>query len=148
MLCEHRRMFAAGVRFYAQAFAVHPRLATDLQEQHRYNAACFAARAAGQGKDADKLIDSERLALRRQALTWLRAELALWTRRVASGDVGRSRMKRAVEHWQKDPDLVGIRDKAALDRLSEEERAVCEKLWADVAALLKKSEKSKQEDRR
>jgi hypothetical protein len=39
-------------------------------------------------------------------------------------------------------DLTGIRDKAALDRLSAEECAACEKLWADVAALLKKTETS------
>ena len=31
-------------------------------------------------------------------------------------------------------------DKAALAKLPAEERAACEKLWADVAALLKKAE--------
>jgi hypothetical protein len=31
-------------------------------------------------------------------------------------------------------------DAAALAKLSSEERAVCEQLWADVAALLKKAE--------
>jgi hypothetical protein len=42
--------------------------------------------------------------------------------------------------WQQDNDLAGIRDATALDKLPAEERTACEKLWADVAALLKKAE--------
>jgi hypothetical protein len=80
------------------------------------------------------------MALRRRALTWLRGELTLWTRLVASGDVGRSRLTRVLRHWQKDTDLAGIRDKDALAKLSAEERAACVKLWADVAATLQKAE--------
>jgi hypothetical protein len=45
-----------------------------------------------------------------------------------------------LRHWQKDSDLAGIRDAAVLDKLLVEERAACERLWADVAALLKKAE--------
>ena len=43
-------------------------------------------------------------------------------------------------HWQEDRDLAGVRDKDALAKLPAEERAAWEKLWADVAALLKKAE--------
>ena len=35
------------------------------------------------------------------------------------------------------PDLAGIRDPAAVAKLPANEREACEKLWADVAALLK-----------
>ena len=45
-----------------------------------------------------------------------------------------------MKHWQQDSDLAGVRDAAALEKLPAEERAACEKLWADVAALLKKVE--------
>ena len=40
-------------------------------------------------------------------------------------------------------DLAGIRDAAAVAKLRSDERAVWEKLWADVAALLKKAEDEK-----
>jgi hypothetical protein len=81
----------------------------------------------------------ERLALRRQALTWLRAELSLSARLAASGAVGRSHLARSLASWRKEAALAGLRDKAELDKLPAEERAACEKLWADVAALLKQS---------
>jgi hypothetical protein len=79
--------------------------------------------------------------VRRQALTWLRADLAargkqLRSRRPSEADQARW----ALGHWLKDADLAGLRDRAALDKLPAEERAACEKLWSDVAALLKKVE--------
>jgi hypothetical protein len=42
--------------------------------------------------------------------------------------------------WQEKRDLAGVRDKDALAKLPAEERAAWEKLWADVAAVLKKAE--------
>jgi hypothetical protein len=51
--------------------------------------------------------------------------------------------QQALRHWQKDPDLAGIRDQEGLATLPSEERAACAKLWADVAALLKKAEEER-----
>jgi serine/threonine-protein kinase len=138
-LCLARRMNAAAARYWVMALASEPGLADDRQAQHRYNAACAAALAAGAGKDA-KLSDAGRLEMRRRALSWLRAELALWARLFAAEKVGRSRLAKTLAHWQKDADLAGLRDEAALNKLPAEERAACERLWADVAALLKKTE--------
>ena len=45
-----------------------------------------------------------------------------------------------MTHWQQDGDLARIRDKEVLAKLPAEERAACEKLWADVATLLKNAE--------
>jgi len=45
-----------------------------------------------------------------------------------------------LDHWQKDSDLAGIRDAAALAKLPAEEQKAFTQLWADVAALLKKAE--------
>jgi tetratricopeptide (TPR) repeat protein len=146
-ICQDKKLHRAASRLYAAAFAAEPKLADDPLVPHRYNAACHAAlAAAGQGADAGTLDGSQRQALRRQALTWLRAELALWTRLFASDEVGRSRLVRVVTHWQKDSDLAGLRDKVALAKLSAEERAACAKLWADVAALLKKSQTPTQKE--
>jgi tetratricopeptide (TPR) repeat protein len=140
-LCrQHKQRYVAAARFYADAFAADPKLAGDLQRQHRYNAACSAALAAGgQGEGAAKLGGSGRRAQLRQGLTWLRADLALWARLFAEGAVGRSRLRRVLTHWQKDADLAGLRDPEALGKLSAEERAACQRLWTDVAALLRKA---------
>ena len=139
-LCQTTRRFAPAARFYAEAFETDAKQAADLQSDHRYNAACSAAlAAAGEGQDAQKLRREDRLALRRQALTWLRADLAAWGRSLDSGDIGRSRVARTLEHWQKDTDLACLRDAEALKAVTAEERQACERLWADVATLLKKA---------
>jgi len=49
-------------------------------------------------------------------------------------------VQQALRHWQKDTDLAGIRDKAALAKLPAQEQKAFTQLWADVAALLKKAE--------
>ncbi|HYT87996.1 MAG TPA: hypothetical protein VEL76_04695, partial [Gemmataceae bacterium] len=146
-LCRqpYKGLYRASAGFYRDAFAADPRLGDELKSAHRYNAACSAAlAAAGQGEDVARLGAMQRLALRRQALTWLRAELSLSARLVASGEVGRSQLARSLASWQKETALAGLRDKAELDKLSAEEQAACEKFWADVAALLKKSEEKAQ----
>jgi eukaryotic-like serine/threonine-protein kinase len=77
-LCQRpsKRLHVAAARFAAAAFAADPKLANDFRQQHRYAAACSAAlAAAGQGADARLLPAKFVPALRRQALTWLRADL-------------------------------------------------------------------------
>src|SRR5262249_58594273 len=74
-----KHLTAAAARLSAGAFAVDPKLAEDPRSENRYNAACAAALAGcGTGKDAGQLEDPERARLRRQAVSWLRADLAAW----------------------------------------------------------------------
>jgi serine/threonine-protein kinase len=141
-ICYHKHRYDQATHFYTLAFALQPKLADDLSRQHRYNAACFASRAAV-SKKADSLTATQRLALRRQALTWLRADLSSWARLVAGNKVGPSRLARTLSHWQKDADLAGLREAEALRRLSAEERQACQRLWADVAALLERASASR-----
>jgi serine/threonine-protein kinase len=132
-LCrDHSRPYAA-VRLYAAAFAAKPALADDLPSRNRYAAACAAARAAAdQGTDQGRLGEPERAGLRRQALDWLRGELALRAKLLQSGkSVGWP-----LRAWQTDDALAGVRDRAALAKLPEDERQEWQRLWADVAALL------------
>ena len=140
-MAYNRKHFVVATRLWAEALDADPELANDLQAAHRYNAACAAAlAAAGQGEDAAKLDDKEKVRLRKQALDWLRADLTLRTKQLESGPpADRAAAQWALRHWQKDPDLTGIRDQEALEKLPAEERAACAKLWADVAALLKKA---------
>jgi tetratricopeptide (TPR) repeat protein len=140
-LCVLTRRYRASMLYYTSAFAADPKLANDLSAAHRYNAACSAALAGtGAGADAARLTATERLGLRRQALTWLRADLAQWKRLVANGEVGRSRLARTLQHWQKDSDLAGIRVRDAVARLTAEEHQACRTLWAEVEALLNQAQ--------
>jgi serine/threonine-protein kinase len=141
-VCHGKKLHAAAARLYADAVAESPKLADDPEAHHRYNAACDAAlAAAGQGEDAARLGDEERARLRQQALGWLRAELVAYTKLMASGPpAARDDVLKRLQHWRRDSDLSGVRDAAALAKLPAEERAACEKLWADVANLLTKAE--------
>ena len=76
----------------------------------------------------------------KQAREWLRADLESWGNRVGGTPKDRELVKTTLAHWKADTDLVGIRDPAALAKLPEAEREECRKLWADVDALLKKTE--------
>jgi tetratricopeptide (TPR) repeat protein len=139
-ICQAKQLHHAAARLSSDALAANPQLADDLQKGYRYNAACSAALAAvGQGKDAIKPDDKERTRLRRQALDWLRADLAGYTKLWESDPVARSFVRDQMKHWQEDTDLAGVRGEAALAKLSAAEHAMFTKLWADVAALMKKS---------
>jgi tetratricopeptide (TPR) repeat protein/serine/threonine protein kinase len=136
-LCQDfRKRYATAARFYAEAFAAEPKLAENLRAQDRYNAACAAAlAAAGQGEDAGKLEDKERRQLRRQALDWLRADLAAWGQLL---EKGADEVQQTLRHWQQDSDFAGMRGDS-LVKLPEEERQPWQQLWADVERTLKKA---------
>jgi hypothetical protein len=46
---------------------------------------------------------------------------------------------RTLTHWREDPDLAGVRDPGAPEKLPEDERHAWRQLWADVAALLRRA---------
>jgi eukaryotic-like serine/threonine-protein kinase len=140
-VCRLQRRHVAAARVYADAFAADPKLADDLKGGHRYNAACAAAlAAAGQGTDVGKLDDQERRQLRQQALAWLRTDLDLLSQRLNTGKPEDRQIVRAtLLHWQRDADLVGVREVETLRKLADDEQAAWRKLWAEVADLLKKA---------
>jgi tetratricopeptide (TPR) repeat protein len=139
-LCRVRKRYAAAARLYAGALAADPKLAGDLRASHRYNAACAAAlAAAGHGADAATLGDEERAHLRRQALTWLTADLAAWATLIKDSPRETARARQALRHWQTDGDLAGVRDAGRLTKLPAAEQEACRRLWAEVDALLRRS---------
>jgi serine/threonine-protein kinase len=140
-LCvRYKKLPVAGARLYADAFAAAPQLANDLGQQHRYNAARSAARAAaGPAAGAKNLPDKVELTLRRQALGWLRADLALYAKMAERDDPkGKEVVRQRLAHWQQDTDLASVRDQAALGKLPDDERKEWRHLWDGVAALLQK----------
>jgi tetratricopeptide (TPR) repeat protein len=138
-LCQrpYKQLDAAAARFFREAFAAEPKRSNDLRAGHRYNAACAAARAGcGQSKNAAGLGEQERARLRRQALDWLRADLAAWGERLdGQTDPAPTAVLRKMAHWEQDADLAGVRRPEALTRLPEAERRGWQQLWADVEAL-------------
>jgi Flp pilus assembly protein TadD/serine/threonine protein kinase len=141
-MCQtYKKRYVDAARFYAEVFAVDPKWAADLSTQHRYKAACAAALAGcGQGIGADKLDDKERGGLRRQALAWLRADLAAWGQVLEKQpDKARAAVQQTLHHWQQDGDFAGVRADA-LAKLPEAERQPWRQLWAEVEQTLRKAD--------
>jgi tetratricopeptide (TPR) repeat protein len=134
---QDRQLFAAAAGQYAAAFAAEPALAEGPSSGHRYWAAQAAARAGcGQGKDAAGLDGPGRAALRRQALSWLRADVAEWRRLLEAEPVqGRPAVLRSMAYWLQDRAFAGVRGPDALARLPEAERRDWQRLWEEVEAL-------------
>jgi serine/threonine protein kinase/tetratricopeptide (TPR) repeat protein len=144
------RRYRTAATLFADAFAADPSLVGDHQAGHRYNAAsCAAIAVAGQGVDAGKLDDAEKSHLCKLALGWLRAELSVFAKLLESRQrADRAEGRRELQHWRQDCCLAGVRDPAALAKLSGEDRAACEQFWHEVAVLLKKAEEPPVEDNR
>jgi hypothetical protein len=69
----------------------------------------------------------------------LRADLAYWSKQAASDKASdREAATNQLKHWQEDTDLAGLREKDSLAKLPADEREPSQKLWAEVAELLKK----------
>ena len=99
----------------------------------------LALATAGQGKDGPPLDDAVKAKLRRQALDWLQAELAVSARRLESGpSQDLPAIVQTLQLWKQDSDLAGIRKTESLARLPGDEQKVWHKLWADVDALLRR----------
>jgi serine/threonine-protein kinase len=165
-ICQFQGRYGAAARLYAAAFAADPHLADDLtteclqraarEEQPidrtevlntecRYLAArCAALAGCGLGKDGAKLSEAERTRWRKQARAWLQADLAGWAKAQDSGSqAARDLAKIMLTRWQVDPDLAGLREPSALDKLSADERNECLALWNEVGAVLKRGQKTK-----
>jgi serine/threonine-protein kinase len=139
---QPKKLNRAAYRFFTDAFDKQPKLAEDMRAQHRYNAACAAALAGcGQGKDADQTDEKERARLRRQAITWLRADLAAWRQLLDKEPVKmRAVVQKTMQHWQQDNDFAGVRGPEALSKLPEDERQDWQKLWQEAEALRKSAQ--------
>jgi eukaryotic-like serine/threonine-protein kinase len=92
------------------------------------------------GAAAPPLAGAERAKLRDQARNWLEAELAAWTKLLASANrQQRQAIAGTLKHWQQDADLAGVRDQASLAELPKDEGEAWKSLWTNVDALLVKA---------
>lgn len=133
-----RYSLAAGL--YAEAFAADPKIAENMIAGNRYNAACSAALAgAGQEEQKPPLVEKDKARWRQQALEWLKADLASWTKQAGWGPPqAKALISQILTNWKLDPDLAGIRNAEAIKSLPEEEQKACRALWTEVNQLLSK----------
>jgi serine/threonine-protein kinase len=163
-ICQFRGLYHAAARLYADAFTADPALAEELISECRSRAArgdkeplgrveeltmacrysaarCAALAGCGHGQNGAMLSDTERMHWRKQARDWLGADLAVWAETLDSGSrAARVLVKGILTRWQHDPDLAGLRESTALDRLSAEERKECLTLWQGVGKLLQRAQ--------
>jgi tetratricopeptide (TPR) repeat protein len=137
-ICYNQKRNAASARFWNEAFQADGKLADDMPAGNRYNAACSAALAGcGPSKDEPPPSEVARARLRQQALDWLKADLAYWTKQVETGlPQAKAFVNQTLQHWKTDPDLAGIREATALAKLPAGEPNACRALWSEVDALL------------
>jgi serine/threonine protein kinase/Flp pilus assembly protein TadD len=144
-LCQepYRQQHAKAARFYAAAFAQEPALAEARQPGHRLYAAYAAASAGcGQGKGQESLTETDRAALRQQALDWLRADLIAWRQCLDKDPETARQIVAILKDWQRHSQLAGVRAQGALSKLPEAERKSWRLLWSDVGELLAQAEKN------
>jgi eukaryotic-like serine/threonine-protein kinase len=165
-ICQSQGRHHAAARLYADACASDPALFDDLASDCRSRAAlgdkqpvsrveelatecrypaarCAAHVGCGLGDDGARLDEEERARWRQQARDWLQADLAVWAQTFNSASPGtRALVRRLLTHWQSDPDLAGLREPRALERLSPDERKEWVVLWEHVAALLDRTKKA------
>ncbi len=144
-LAEHyyyRRYFATSAAISWGGFTSSPSLVEDIQAQNRYNAACSAALAAfGEGIEKPPLDQEAKASWRRQALAWLKADLAYWSKQTETGLPDRkARVRQTLERWKADRDLTSLREPDARANLPDAEEKDWQAFWAEVLSLLNKAD--------
>jgi hypothetical protein len=140
VLAQQQR-YAAAARWYAEVFTADPQALADPPYNHRYHAACAAARAGcGQGQDAADLDATSRAGLRRQALDWLRGELGSWCRVLEKEPEKALAVAHGMQDWLGQAYFDGVRGPEALAKLPEAERQAWQRLWTEVEDTLARAE--------
>jgi eukaryotic-like serine/threonine-protein kinase len=166
-VCQFQGLNLAAARLYADAFASDSALAEHLTSECRSRAAlgdkqpigrleelaaecrypaarCAALAGCGLGDDGAKLSEAERTHWRRQARDWLQGDLVMWARILGRGSAGAQVLvRKMLTQWQADPDLAGLRESSALEKLPADERQECLALWKEVAAVLQRASTTK-----
>jgi hypothetical protein len=141
-MCVLKKLYVAAAKFYEHAMNADPKLGEDASEGTRYDAACAAALACcARGGDTDALSDKERTHWRRQALEWLRKDLAWW---IKSLDNRNAKASAGARQWllqcRGDHHLDGVRASARLSSLSDDERKEWEQFWSEVEIQLRRTD--------
>jgi Flp pilus assembly protein TadD len=137
-LCYFKQLYRPSVRFWLEAFELEP-VVQEMRTGHRNQAARAAALAGcAKGRDDPPPAEDERRGLRDQARAWLKADLAEASKGLQSKEPEtRTSVKETIARWREDPDLAGVRDQDALEKLSADEANAWRALWSEVEAMLR-----------
>jgi Flp pilus assembly protein TadD len=138
----HTRGFhATSARLWAESLGLQPTLSSDSTGRLRYAAArCAVLACCGQGKEEPPPDEAAKSGFRRQAREWLAADLAVWSKILATGSPRvRSTVQHAIQAWKIDTALADVRAPDVLAKLPAAEQAEWRKLWAEVERLLANS---------
>jgi hypothetical protein len=87
------------------------------------------------------LSEEERARWRRQARTWLRADVVTWTQKLDTGiKTDRELVQKVSARWWADPGLAWLHEASVVERLPPAERQECLALWQDAGAVLMRAE--------
>jgi serine/threonine-protein kinase len=137
VIARNKGMYATAVALWTKAFAIDRNLAIDSTFNSRYTAAAAAAMAGcGKGTEEPAPAEPARAKLRRQALDWLKADLALYLDEASRSLSDMHLTERTLLLWKADIDLAGVRDQDRLALLPEAERTEWQELWLKVDRLL------------
>jgi eukaryotic-like serine/threonine-protein kinase len=138
VVCDLKGLHRTSARLFASAFQSRPALATTMKLGYRYQAACVAAKASCSPThfpwDA-----VDRSHWRRQALDWLRADMAQMARGLEQSPDTRKSVRDTLQRWQKEKVLACLREPEALAKLPASDRAECLKFWAEVQEVVVRS---------
>jgi hypothetical protein len=123
--CRQQGHFSTAVHLFE---GVLPGLSAEDVPTHLHHAACAAARAATRAGESTPEAGKRRA----QALAWLRDGLSRLESLLRSR---RFEVVRQLKHWQRDPDLSGLRDAEALSRLPPAEKDALVAFWARVEQI-------------
>jgi tetratricopeptide (TPR) repeat protein len=131
--CRFENRLAALACIYHEAFAAG--LKRSNIELHDAGRVAVQA-GCGDGIDAESLGEDERRNWRAQGRKWLREALSKMIKAIDTDfNKNHNAVQQELTKWRKEPELAGIREPAELDKLPADEKADCQKLWAEVSAL-------------
>ncbi len=137
VIARNKRMDATAVALWTKAFAIDPNLANDSTFSSRYVAATAAAKiGCGKGTKGLALDEPAKAKIRRQALDWLKADLAANRDAASRSPRDGHFTELTLLSWKADIDLAGVRDPDGLAILPEVERTEWQDLWLKVDRLL------------
>jgi serine/threonine-protein kinase len=134
-LCMQTRRYVAAARLWSEAFTAEPKLADELKAGERYQAARAAAlAAAGKDRDGGKLDNGQKAGLNKQALAWVKADLAARAKQPAG------ERAEVLRYWLADEALASVRGDQSLRALAEADRVAWAAFWSEVRKQLHAAE--------
>jgi eukaryotic-like serine/threonine-protein kinase len=130
--------YNTSTQLFRLAFERYPQSLENLQDAHRWNAACAAVLAGtDQGTEVD-LDEKSKSELRDQGYRWLTEHVDVLCKELNQEDTKTGDLaRRHLQDILKDQDFESVRTSNSLQKLPESERTKWQALWNKIRALLK-----------